>query len=107
MQATSHVRRRNFNGSPIRSVVDYQERSDYLALHWQSPLQESYERLQLRIIGDTDERLQRDNLHQIGVNEVLCEFAGREVVTERPAITAQDEICAGALSGPHSIGQAH
>ena len=53
--------------------------------------------LNLAVVGQPDERLERDDPDEAGVRQVLGERAGRVVVAQRPAVAAEHLTHAGLV----------
>lgn len=62
---------------------------------------------QFPLIGEPHKRFQRYDMHQIRMNEVFCQQAGRVIVSERPPIAAKNQVGSLRYPAPDSIRKAH
>jgi hypothetical protein len=62
---------------------------------------------ELPVVREPDERLKRHDTDESGMDQVIGELAGGEVVAELPTVAAKDEECANGVASGHIICETH
>src|SRR5215217_5312833 len=62
---------------------------------------------QKAIVRDSDECFESHHPDEVRISQMLRQFPRDEVVTKRPSVTSEYEVCAHSLAGLDGVGETH